>query len=89
MQYEWDEKKCDRNLTARNIDFAVASGFIWNEALTMEDTRSNYTEPRFLSYAPIADRLYAMVWTQRGDVCRIISLRKANKREVLRYERET
>jgi len=89
MQYEWDEEKRDNNLTTRNIDFAVATGFAWDEALTIEDTRSNYNEPRFLSYAPIADRLYAMVWTQRGDTCRIISLRKANKREVLRYECET
>jgi uncharacterized DUF497 family protein len=73
----------------RNIDFTIASGFIWDEALTIEDTRSDYNEPRFLSYAPIMDRLYAMIWTQRGDIKRIISLRKANKREVLKYERET
>ncbi|MDQ7001479.1 MAG: BrnT family toxin [Ghiorsea sp.] len=89
MKYEWDEKKREHNRMTRNIDFTIASGFIWDEALTIEDTRSDYNESRFLSYAPIMDRLYAMIWTQRGGIRRIISLRKANKREVLQYERET
>jgi len=89
MKYEWDEKKRERNLMIRNIDFTIAAGFVWDEALTIEDTRSDYNELRFLSYAPIMDRLYAMIWTQRGEIRRIISLRKANKREVLQYERET
>jgi uncharacterized DUF497 family protein len=89
MQYEWDEKKRESNLIAREVDFAVACDFIWDEALTIEDSRRNYNEPRFLSYAPIADRLYVMIRTQRGVARRIISLRKANKREVLKYERET
>jgi len=89
MKYEWDDKKRERNLIARSIDFTIATGFAWDEALTIEDTRSDYNERRFLSYAPIIDRLYAMVWTQRGDTKRIISLRKANKREVLKYERQT
>jgi uncharacterized DUF497 family protein len=89
MRYEWDEKKCENNLLTHGTDFAIASDFDWDEALTIQDTRLNYSEDRFLSYAPIAERLYAMVWTPREDVCRIISLRKANRREVLKYEHET
>jgi len=89
MRYEWDEKKRASNLLTHGIDFAIVRNFDWNAALIIRDTRRNYREPRFLSYAPIADRLYAMVWTPRGDVRRIISLRKANRREVLKYERET
>jgi len=89
MQFEWDEKKRESNLLTKGIDFSIASDFKWDEALTIEDTRHDYSEPRFLSYAPIADRLYAMVWTQRGISRRIISLRRANKREVLKYEYET
>jgi len=89
MQYEWDEKKRESNLLTHGIDFAIVGDFDWNEALTIQDTRRNYSEDRFLSYAPIAERLYAMIWTPRGDVHRIISLRKANRREVSKYEHET
>jgi len=89
MQYEWDKNKCASNLLTHGVDFAIASDFDWNKAMTIQDARRNYCEDRFLSYAPITERLYAMVWTPRKDVRRIISLRKANRREVLQYEHET
>ena len=89
MQYEWDEKKCESNLAIHGVDFAIAAAFEWSMSIDIEDVRHDYSEARTISFAPIAGRLYAMVWTQRGDVCRIISLRKANRREVQRYVSET
>jgi uncharacterized DUF497 family protein len=47
--------------------------------------RRNYGEPRFIGYALCADRLYCVVYTDRGEARRIISLRKANLREVTIY----
>jgi len=38
-----------------------------------------------IGYAPILTRVYCVVFTDRGNIRRIISLRKANKREVIFY----
>lgn len=44
---------------------------------------------REIGYAVIDDRLYCVVFTQRGEAFRVISLRKANNREIDRYEEAT
>lgn len=56
--------------------------------LSGSDTRKRYTEQRFEATALIGDRLHVMVYCLRGDACRIISLRKANAREVKCYVAE-
>jgi uncharacterized protein len=85
-QYTWDEEKRAANLRNHGIDFAAASDFDWETALEFEDTRRNYGERRLVAYGKIASRLYVMVWTPRDETVRIISLRKANAREIDRYE---
>ncbi|WP_430540790.1 BrnT family toxin [Planktotalea arctica] len=55
---------------------------MWTTALTREDNRVEYGERRFISIGLIGDRHFVVVWTQRDDALRLISLRKANKREV-------
>jgi len=50
------------------------------------DTRKDYGEARVIGYAPIGERLYCVVFVERDEGRRIISLRKANSREVARYE---
>jgi len=86
MGYEWDEKKCESNIEVHGVGFAAASDFEWNSARTLQDTRREYSETRFISYAPINGRLHVMVWTVREKNVRVISLRKANEREVARYD---
>lgn len=51
-------------------------------------TLHRYGEARFIALGYIVDRLYSMVFTVRGDMLRVISLRKANKREVKRYDQQ-
>lgn len=51
-------------------------------------TLHRYGEARFIVLGYIVDRLYSMVFTVRGDMLRVISLRKANKREVKRYDQQ-
>lgn len=43
-------------------------------------------ERRYLALGHIDNRFHALVYTLRGDAVRVISLRKANSREVMRYE---
>ena len=85
MILEWDEAKRSRTLAERGLDFAGIASVDWAAALTAEDARSDYGEARFVTLAPIRDRLCVFAWCWRGDAMRIISLRKANERERKRY----
>ncbi|TXS96214.1 BrnT family toxin [Parahaliea maris] len=88
MKYEWDRKKAERNLEVHGVSFEYVEKFEWDSVLEWEDRRENYQETRMISFAPIEDRLYCLVYTMRGEVCRVISLRKANSREVDHYEQK-
>jgi uncharacterized DUF497 family protein len=59
----------------------------WATAFTVEDTRLDYAEARFVTMAPINNRPCVFAWCQRGEALRVISLRKANKRERNKYEK--
>jgi uncharacterized DUF497 family protein len=54
---------------------------------TVQDSRINYTEDRFITVGFLDARLIVLVWTPRGKVRRIISMRKANDREKALYAR--
>jgi len=85
MEYQWDEDKREANLIKHGVDFTDANHFDWPRAMTITDCRQQYGELRHISYAPINNRLFVMVWTPRGSITRIIGLRKANPREEKRY----
>ncbi|WP_232733680.1 BrnT family toxin [Burkholderia pseudomallei] len=53
--------------------------------LSYVDDRRDYSEVREVGFGVIGDRLYCVVFTQRGDSMHIISMRKANKREAKSY----
>src|ERR1700693_5710444 len=75
-----------RRICARGISFELAAEFEWDSALIVEDVRKDYGERRFQALGLIGDRLHMMVFTPRANKAHVISLRKANKREVKRYE---
>ena len=87
MEIEFDAAKNARNIRERGISFEMAAEFDLEGALTMEDTRRDYGERRFRSLGFIGPALYALVFTVRGNKIRIISLRKANRKERARYEK--
>ncbi len=83
-KYEWNEDKRRANLEKHGIDFSAVYDFDWATATFLPDDRSG--EYRTKAYGLIEERLHLLVYTVRGDRTRIISLRKANSREVRRYE---
>ena len=85
--FEWDDAKAAYNLAEHGVPFKAIRRFDWDACLTAEDTRFDYGEPRFVSVGPIGERLHVAVWTPKADRQRIISLRKANAREVRAYLR--
>lgn len=86
MHISFDSAKSEKNLLARGISFELAAEFEWDSALIVEDLRKGYGERRFQALGLIGDRLHMMVFTPRAQKAHVISLRKANKREVKRYE---
>jgi hypothetical protein len=87
MNFEWDENKSDICFDQRGFDFAyVAQAFIDPNRLIKKDTRWDYGEDRYQLLGSIAQRVFCVVYTLRGSTIRIISARKANQREVNRYE---
>ncbi len=90
MDFEWDETKSEVCFQSRGFDFAFAvSAFFDPNRLIEADDRHNYGEERFQLLGKIENRLFVVVYTPRGGVVRIISARKANFREVQRYENST
>lgn len=86
MTLEWDPAKRDKTLAERGLDFADVSLIDWDTALTLEDGRQTYAEPRFITLAPIGRQLCVVAWCYRNSALRVISIRKANAREIKRYE---
>lgn len=89
MKYQWHEHKQRRNQQIHNVDFSAMEHFEWENAVIFADRRKDYKEARYVAFAPLDGRLHCVVFTTRGSDIRIISLRKANKREVNRYEATT
>ena len=80
--WDWDEDKRQANLAKHRVDFAWVEDFDWSTATTEPDRRHDYGERRFRSTGSIGNRLYVLIFTPRGDRRRLISLRKANGREI-------
>ena len=83
MQFEWDSEKRLTNLSKHGVDFAEIARFEWERALIASELRSG--ERRLVALGLLAGRLHVVVYVHRGANRRIISLRKANRREERRY----
>lgn len=82
--FEWDEDKREGNVAKHGVDFPTVVDFDFSTALVRADTRAAYGEVRLIALGFVGDRLYALCYTIRRAV-RVISLRKANKKEVRHY----
>ncbi len=86
MNIEFDAAKDATNIAKHGVSLSLAQQIEWRDVLCTPDTRRDYGELREIGFAVIAQRLYVVVFVQRGEVMRIISLRKANAREVKLYD---
>lgn len=81
----YDEDKRLANLEKHGLDF-VGCEEIWDEAtVTREDRRADYGETRLVLFGVLRGEFVVMVYTERGDVPHIISLRKAEPYEKRYY----
>jgi uncharacterized protein len=85
MQTTFDPSKDAANIAKHGVSLAAAESIEWATLWAKADDRAAYGEERMIGYAYIGERLYCVVYTDRGNTRRVISLRKANSREVKRY----
>ncbi len=87
IELEWDEVKRQRNIVWRALDFADAGEIFNGKQVTKIDVRKYYGELRYIALGMLKARLVVVVYTERyPNILRIISFRKANKRELKYYE---
>ena len=88
MSVSYDSNKNKRNIKQRGLSFDRVADLDWDNAWIYEDDRNEYNEIRFIAYSMLDKRLHFVCFTETKDGIRIISFRKANSREVKRYEQE-
>jgi len=82
---DFDPSKEERNLAKHGLSLAMAADLDWETALVWLDDRIDYGEPRQIALALKGNLLFSVAFVVRGDFCRVISLRRANKREIRQY----
>lgn len=85
MRIEFDPAKSERNRRERGLSFERAADFDFSIALIASDGRKDYGETRYVALGRLDDRLHVLCFTETHEGIRVISLRKANAREVARY----
>ena len=85
-EIEYDLRKQQDTLLHRGLDFNEAPFVFAGKTLSMTDGRQSYGEERIITVGKLAGKVTVVVWTQRGQKRRIISMRYANERERQRYE---
>lgn len=85
MQIEFDPAKNENNLAKHGVSLASAAELDWDRALVWIDKRIDYGELRMIALAPQSTILFYVAFLDRQSARRIISLRRANRREVKHY----
>jgi len=86
MKFEWDENKRRANLQKHGLDFRDAQLLFTDDALVIEDPHDDYDETRYILQGRLKQFIVSVVFTVWDDeTIRIISMRKANKREQENY----
>ena len=87
LLFEWDEAKAATNAAKHGVPFEyVARVFLDPYRLDQMDMRREYGEERRLTVGTIEGRLFVVAYTRRGAVVRLISGRKASRREQVKYD---
>jgi uncharacterized DUF497 family protein len=85
VRIEFDPAKDAANRARHGVSLSLARELDWDAALAWVDHRFGYDEVRMIALAPKTNTLYYVAFVDRGDRRRIISLRRATRREVKHY----
>ena len=82
---QFDSLKDELNQQKHGVSLAFAAELAWEFGIAWDDERVDYGERRQCCLAPIGSRLFFVAFVDRDEQRRIISLRKANVREIKFY----
>ena len=88
MAIAFDPAKNEKNIAERGLSFEQVADLEWETAVTRIDDRRDYGETRVRVLALLDGRVHAVVVSPRGADLRVISFRKANRKEERLYENE-
>ena len=88
MEITYDRTKNAENIRNRNLSFEQVVDFDFETASFTIDKRKNYGEIRRCAIGYLGNRLHALIFTETLKGIRVISFRKANKREIANYEQK-
>ncbi|WP_082751485.1 BrnT family toxin [Burkholderia sp. MSMB1459WGS] len=86
IPFVFDDAKDLSNRLKHGISLRMAEFAEWDAACAWPDVRRDYGETRWVCLVPIGARLHTAIVVPRGRALRVVSLRKANNREMIRYE---
>ncbi len=85
MEITYDPAKNERNIAERGLSFDRAADFEFAGAVLLIDHRRDLDEVRYRAFGMLDGRLHVLVFVETPNGIRVISLRRANKREVKDY----
>ena len=85
MRMEFDPIKDVANLEKHGVSLAMSEQLDWDAALVWIDDRFSYMELRMIALAPETNTVYYVAFVEKDEIRRIISLRRATRREVIHY----
>jgi uncharacterized DUF497 family protein len=85
VDFEWDDAKNEANIAKHGISFRGAARIFDGPTLEFEDVRQDHGETRMAAIGLLEDEEIYVVYTMRGQVCRIISARRARRNERRTY----
>jgi uncharacterized DUF497 family protein len=86
MKFEWDVNKTKSNSEKHGIDFETATQ-LWLDENRVEIEAPYPLEERYIVIGKIDQKHWTAIFTKRGNVTRIISVRRSRKREEALYEK--
>jgi uncharacterized DUF497 family protein len=87
MFFEYDPHKSNLNLAKHGMNFDAAQA-LWDDEHHLEIPAKPMDEPRFLVIGKINNIHWSAVITYRGDLVRIISVRRSRVEEKELYEND-
>jgi uncharacterized DUF497 family protein len=85
QNFEWDEKKRRSNFAKHGLDFADVARMDWEKATILRDVRFDYGEARYWAFGMMDGRLHMVAFTRLRHGARIISFRRASRKERKSY----
>lgn len=82
LDFEWDDAKAATNERKHSVTFRFATAVFLDPEVVIEDTtRDEDGEQRRKAIGRVGEKLYAVIFTVKGDVYRLISARRTNPKE--------